>query len=1026
MDPVKRRLRGITLVLVAGLLSLLAFLALAVGQTARVVREASESCGSARRAALSAESGLAYAAARLWQDPFAVAGPRRNPANACDDWTCRDPSDAPEPATTRPKNPSYSHSEPWTDSDGGTPGRFDPGETWTDEDGNGRFDAASGRLRGGASFFSLRIRATASLVCVNSGELGSPLGDHNLDGIPNREDPLYRDDLNFDSSGGSVGNGIPDWRDPGYVGNRHIVNVLDNLGGILELSIAVRAPYAPEAPQLGQVETSTLGTLVVSRRPRGGYTSIRELASFLSAADYERVAPFLGIAGEIVPIPFQSEGIAKESCDQIVLYNPAGRHEFHARVDLNNAPVETLKACLRHVSASGAGGEDVSNQVNAPFFRLQAEEADAIAEFITGNRPFHTWRQLLAALADPALLPDSAFRDDPFLRDPDVYDAFHKDRMRTLKEDLVLAQFDANWLTQDVFSWRRGCLEVEREPAGFAPRPDATRVIQVSKELLGGTLSTVPFRDDGEYDPWNPEQGLKGIPGRITLEQTLAPSAACFSVDARGWHAGTDALPLADRRAGAEMAIGGTPLLLTGQQDFEHLGTGTVAPARPWRYGGGGVEAVTPVQERRGIQSFPRFPYASPGRQNYPRPTPPGTAYPAAYGRLQLASRQPDDAELSGHGAFFSMPFNEDQAPGPLNRYDPAGTFDNTIDPVNRDPGPAGTVMSAMLHVLGIWSSPVGHRNPGGTSITWPVSPFGLSGSGISGGTISFWYVQTGMEEVEDLAYGSRSPARIALHYFNATGGSIEYLAVTHEPDRGRVLVSNLTGMNARNYQTDLPPPHLTASPWHHVAVTFEPLGGGETGARVHVDGTLVSGTGAYPLRFDPGYPPAGPQIQVFPSGAIDDVLFFPGSLSPQEIAGIARRPRFHIDPDGSSPAFYRSPRFRFDPARFPRGACLTGAAWDAFIPKETGGRFVFEVIGLDEGGLPRGTSGPIPYAGGDAPQMRPFRIPGCRHAEFTVTILTDPAAWPLVEGEPSLRDTPILDEFRILYGPDRPGWTAY
>jgi hypothetical protein len=57
---------------------------------------------------------------------------------------------------------------------------------------------------------------------------------------------------------------------------------------------------------------------------------------------------------------------------------------------------------------------------------------------------------------------------------------------------------------------------------------------------------------------------------------------------------------------------------------------------------------------------------------------------------------------------------------------------------------------------------------------------------------------------------------------------------------------------------------------------------------------------------------------------------------------------------------------------------------------------------------------------------MKPFRIPDCRYAEFTVMITTDPGAWPLVEGEPALRDTPILDEFRILYGPDHPGWAPY
>ncbi len=176
---------GFVLILVSGFLTALILLAslfltssLHQSRTGRVAMDAV-------RSRVSAEAGMAYAAARLSREstyPF-----RSSTISARgDDWTFRDPWEA---GLSSALNPSWSHGEHWTDfGGGGRPGAYDPGADdisgshWMDLDGDGKFSAWSGRLRGGDArtpdLFSLKVGATEGKIFVNaaSGRVLDQLG----------------------------------------------------------------------------------------------------------------------------------------------------------------------------------------------------------------------------------------------------------------------------------------------------------------------------------------------------------------------------------------------------------------------------------------------------------------------------------------------------------------------------------------------------------------------------------------------------------------------------------------------------------------------------------------------------------------------------------------------------------------------------------------------------------------------------------------------------------------------------------
>ncbi len=1068
----KAKTGGIALLAVAGIVALLAILAGAFlqagGAQARQVRSVLDQ----RLAEGAAESGLAYAAARLWEDPRSAADRAQAPdtANRCDDWTCR------APAASR-ANPSYARGDGWQER--GTPdGLYTPGQDWPiprpemDLGGDGRLDAWSGRVRGGdspfASRFSLEIRPATGLVCINSGELGNPDGDHDLDGIPNRLDTAstpYATDSDL--------NGADDWRDPNFSGNAHLVNLLNNLGAVLGLPTHtepfVPAPVgntAPFAPMMGTIDISDIGRQIVARRPRGGYGSISDLAGFLPRAEYETIAPFLALDGRIAPVAVSDITPTGASA----LWNlpaPEARYEFQARLSFPDAPVEILAASLRHLTAGGLG-----------FVRLGQGEADRIAAHLDAMRkttPVRSRRDLLAALQSPSLYDPDPFivaynQLPPGLIPLQLLWSLPMDAVQVLpKQDLIMVQWDANWYGNDLFHRFPRTLDVPREPATGFDGPDSARPISFTREAITGITDGDPFLIKTGSGPQGTKP-IRPIPCRPTTGFTFSPGRDNFAVACHG-----NASSAAADRTG-RLSLAENTLLLTSQQDFTPLlATGSAGDPNParWTYAGGDAfhDGARPAT-RAGVQALPRFPLVAPDGV-----TPNGTIasfldpaqyrLPRAIGALALSARQwpelPDPAEglpgalawLRHPDATFALPFNEDGAPAPGNRYGPGGWLDNISDPVLRSPAPAENIVVGPFVERGISLSPDGPRIPPGThtipgnppvqlsetfEIEWPDPPFanapgfpsnyGANGvptgfmNWIREGTIVAWF------PTESLATGGGLVFRYAT---NAPP------PVAPWPDLLRVEITAVPGfpeqtdpfriVTQHGYHTVATP--LAASParelsgtgWRCLAVTLTrvtlPNGHPGLDAELYLDGVP---TGSIPAPFAPAAPPAGPRLRFSGSGlrAVDDVVLYKRVLTPGEIHDLALLPKY------ARQGTYASPRITFDPARFPDGVLLTGADQDALIPPGSGGTFDFMVTGYDDAGIPVGTDAFTDD--GSGPQRSPIRLGGkIRSFDVTVDIRTTP---PLQIADsagnpvPILRDTPVLEEISFRYGDGRPRWT--
>ncbi|MBI4231497.1 MAG: hypothetical protein HY608_11720, partial [Planctomycetes bacterium] len=171
--------RGIVLLLVTGIVTLLALLAVLFVVTTRSVSIMARTTLEGARAHLLSRAGVEYAAARLGRSLSIPAAPTA--ANRTDDWTFRDDPRLPLGAC---HNPSYAHGELFLD--GGTldgrytpppsPDGFDP--ALHDRDGSGFHSAWTGRLRGTyAPFgdtFTLRIRDANGRIDLNLPDDAGP------------------------------------------------------------------------------------------------------------------------------------------------------------------------------------------------------------------------------------------------------------------------------------------------------------------------------------------------------------------------------------------------------------------------------------------------------------------------------------------------------------------------------------------------------------------------------------------------------------------------------------------------------------------------------------------------------------------------------------------------------------------------------------------------------------------------------------------------------------------------------------
>lgn len=987
---------GIAVVMLIGVMSILLLLAFLLAQIGSLAAASSQAFLKRAVASSAAASGLEYAAARLWADPRPVPADLRTPQNAGDDWTFRDGWTVPPGLSS---TPSYAHRE------------------------------TSGRLRCGDGRFSLRVQAEEGKACLNSGEIGSPLADHDMDGVLNGEDPKYAAEIPPGA-----------YCDPTFWGNVHLVNLLNNLGAVLELSDVHDEEY--EAPsfwstgEMGTIRVSNLGRTVVANRPEGGYVSVDQLRPFLPPADFEKVAPFLATDGEVVPVPITPDSPFNAARYDMATGYPDARLEFHARIDFNAAPIEILKASLRHIASGG----------DSLFIRLREGEADAIAERLSGLRPVHGWAEMLELLHAGRL---ATFEDDPFtkLEDGSPLDERTDPGRQRLKEDLILANAAADGYFPDSLRWRHNSLEVPREDQPIALDPPVAR--QVFKELLVDPLNTYPF---GASGCGGGGELPATFPSRRTIEWSLTALPTAFHVTS---HA-TAGRPAARAEASGTFHVGLDAITLKSQDDFERRGA---SPAAPAHLPGGFAAAISPAS-RSGAATFPRFPLDSSetGLDNYdPATIPPANAeslgqfrYPRGRGGLTLGAPQhPYAADLER--TVFSMPFNEDFPDDADTAYSPSRWEDNLLDPVEparRSAPPAtaawgGQSNYAKNNALFL-THPDRYRNfhagchlsPWGPRAGWAwaawTSPFPLargnhSGCGIPGsgeirdGAIECWYPMPVTHDPISVAWSQCLPGGICRIVYNGSlnGPTLNeddptYLLVSVRPD-GSISLDDAIAFT---------PPVIYAPAakraWHHLALRFDassfPPGSDDTKVHVYLDG--IEQPVPFTLSF--GAAPLDAQMAIEPHFPLDDFCLYPaGEATDAAILGRAQASRF------STSGAWTSPRFRLDGAALPDGAGVRGLSWNGFIPSGTGGAFTFTVRGFEADGTTPTGSDAASWNGGAGPQMSRLNVPTSRQVELEVRIDTDPAEWPLVAGVSSLRDAPVLDELKIVYA-SRPRWTGW
>lgn len=1037
----------------AGLLSFLSGLGFLFAQAAAAAPRPVATRLQRIAAETAAASGVHYAMARLREEPRALdeRGIVAEARNACDDWKWRgDP--AGEPAAMRPSaslNPSYRRGEHWSDDNGD--GHWQAKEGEEDLDGNGRPSPWSGRLRGdglAGEAFSLVIRSTAGLVCVNSGALGSPLEDWNMNGILDADDPpgFSRDDRNT--------NGVPDWRDPDYLENRHLVSLLDNLGVVLKAASLHGYPrelYAPAPRDEGGYDwsqenqedweddeedyidedgngipdgdqdqfsprsswdvnstmsdyvISNLGRRIILGRPRGGYADIGDLKRVLGQAVYDRVRPFLTTRGEIVTVLTNGPLRGSISWDDRIVEGeqPNGTVPFYerrARMELAAVSREVLEASLMYLSAGGCrfidgqGNDDFVYET--AFSRIHRVEAKSLADFIgpkAARGEITSWAKLLELLA-----ASGCFIDDPFTETARQF--LPQDRQR-LKEDLILAVWNANDHFPDFFSRSRNSLDV---PRGGRPR---ARRITAASQINSEWIWTRPYGGEDRSSNYPIE-----VPGRPTATfDLMGGGPRSFEVDSEGWQeASSGSRAVAGDRSTVDL-LGA--LTLTGQQDFEQHPTG----GRLWRKVGGEVfhDPADGRGERSNVSTYPSISTQALG---------PSASYPRAWGDLRLASAQRAGDE---DGAILSVCFNESKVGDPLDRHHVNARADGALL------APCGVrhlnwMVGGDDELASIVWQGEGQPPQGDDFFCLPRStlrdmlnspPRDVPGSGeITRGAIAFW--MPGFDEY----LTARIDGILMDDHFPYFGGTRIEIRVGRRPRMGpfqwldpaatcayRVSFTDLDNLRehfqVNGFEAQLP--HQGAS-GHHVVLVFNDDGepnDHEGTMDVYVDGEPwgprfnIDYTGCFPLaKF------------VVQSGPVDDIFFFDRVLLPQEIRdmaddSIARFP----SPSGT----YTSPVYTFDPARLPEGATLQGLSWDAFFPAPLSGTLTFCVTGFRSDGSPV-SSEEIVYTSDDLRDGRPQHqwlakpLYGCRKVQITVRIDVD-------SGGP-LFDTPVIDEIRLLY----------
>lgn len=1002
---VDARRGGLMLVLVSGILTMLALMAALLVQISGTQQAYSRAVSCGVQAVMVGESGIAYAAARLWEQPLSIerSGGTPGPVNRGDDWAPRGNPFRDSGETSPLLNPSYSHGTAWQEVPmvGNDPGAYDKGmDTVLSQDGS--FSACTGRLRGerfsGPARFSLHVTAQgADKICLNSGELGSFTGDHDLDGTLNRDDPEYGIDLNdpeFD--GVPAANGVPDWRDPGFEGNVHIVNLLDNLGLVVGLP-KKKVPWGPVDkgyPYPCRLDTTyplaatrnEVGRRIIAARPRGGYQDIEELKTVLTGEEYTAMAPFLSVVGDIVPVGFPAFHYAEDgvtplcNTDEWTNARQERFFEFHARIGLNTAPPEVLKAMFLNVCVCGRSIE---------FIRLKQDEVGEIVDAFVAVRPMHAWGVFLEFLERHAGL----FTPDDFWADylPDVRSQVLK------KEDLILSQLMMDSFYDDPnFSHRRkwGCTRLDGSGCAY------TR--DVLKGQIGHEISTTPRKQDGKLSLFGGDPEL--LYPRMTTEGTfISPPPAEFLVTCEN---ATDRGDARVRRVRARIAGPACfALRLGGQQDFEQL-TGVGPVPALWSLPGGHLfyEGGTPAS-RSGVQTEPRFPLTSSvtGALNHTPAFADGDQgeawkafrYPRSFGGLHLGMRPIPDAE--GLRSTYLCAHQEDQKAEPWNAYVNDSCESNFFDPFVEDPSlypdrrnlavesqikpSAGNQLAyAPPTYAGFVGGPL-HARDCGLQLDWKVdrsdpllcanrSPLPR---GEYDGNATIPDLHTALEPKGEIASGvmeywmpwypgNRSTEGTILWYHEKpdilnTGvpqwnpmltviSRVEWVdPATMGKFKVKIGLSEFTSVQA-------------PLPINHVAIFFSNQGlelQDKTRVSVYVNGQICPSPGG-----------GGDIIELFKaSQAPHWSELCPSEIGTRICSYNVRRLSFYDGPQETPAASlarfqagffvnqgtYGSQPFRFDAVALPRGARLSGFAWDGYIPRDIGGRIVFRMDATDLNG---------------------------------------------------------------------------
>ncbi|MBI4231158.1 MAG: hypothetical protein HY608_10020 [Planctomycetes bacterium] len=395
MDRSSRR--GVVLVLVASLLSLLAMICVVMTHMMASGRGMARARIDDSRAGLLARSGVEMALARL---SGSTAFPSvRTASNQRGDWRYRDDPAVP---VGRAHNPSYAAGEPYEDvtADGRYESSAASADGFTpsvhDRDGDGRHTGFSGRLRGAlASYgdtFALRIDDESAKINVNGGFVDRGNRDADLgDPTPDHRDVAVGPEP---ATAAATGRG---W-------NGQLRRILDILGMVREDADGDGTLDAGEdwdgdgVLDPAPIGVADLGRIVIEGRPAGGYTDIRVVEDVVAAASGIRpdLTPYLTVSSwvdtkVVRPNVHEVQTVTVyQDVSEWMLARPPLRVEEGGRppVNLNGANRAVLQSVL--TGLRGLCGYSIEYPRN---YTISAAIASGAADRIVAQRPFSTWRQ---------------------------------------------------------------------------------------------------------------------------------------------------------------------------------------------------------------------------------------------------------------------------------------------------------------------------------------------------------------------------------------------------------------------------------------------------------------------------------------------------------------------------------------------------------------------------------------------------------------------------------------------------------